>query len=588
MKSPKPIHQRQRRATLPQMGEVLEGRYELVRIIGEGGMGVVVEARDQRLERTVAIKLMHSHLTKNDDFVRRFEREVLIAKDLEHTNTVRIYDVGVTDDRVTYLVMEYLEGRELKELIEEGPLSFEQVFAIGEQLLDGLADAHAIDVVHRDLKPGNIFISRDRRDRLLVKILDFGIAKSLGESHQAITATGDVVGTGPYLAPELYMHGECTKAADVYACGLIMLEMLFGRRVIEASTLGQTMSRHLHMPVVLPETLAAHPLSSVLSRAVHKRGADRFADADEMLEALQQIEQDCGLGVIPQREIDRAFEQMDEAFTEHARSLLPSPPSEGSDGTMELDEEEVEILASQSLSSPRTPTDANTAETNPALPQRTELQAPSTTPMPAKATSMSKAAVVGLALAALLALAGVTWLAIGGTDKPKTPADDSAPATEQASEQASPQEPSTAGPAHAPAAHDEVAEHEATQDEATQDEADEHEAAEAVADELDALDEPDEVVAAEDSADEDSNDEDAAAAGELSFSAEEAEMIDQEPSQDDSPEPEPKTAERSTDRAKATTSNSGTSKTAGRGSSSSEKDDESSSYEKVLERVLVE
>ncbi len=346
---------RDRVDSLPSIGDVLDGRYEVLRLIGEGGMGMVVEARDRRLDRAVAVKLMHRHLALNADFVKRFEREVLIAKKLNHPNTVRVYDFGVSDAGVMYLVMEHLNGRELKQVIAEGPMSVGRVYRLALQLLDGLAEAHAIDVVHRDLKPGNLYVCEDRRGRELIKILDFGIAKSLGDVQQAITNTGQVVGTAPYLAPELFITDGCTKSADIYACGLILIEMLLGRKLIEAPSLGQTMSRHIHMPIILPKSLRGTELGRILLQAVAKAEGARFQDAEEMLEALQAVELADGEFLVPPGEVEEAMEKMFQAYERNAQGQMGVTETFDTyrKGTMVLEDSDLEVMDSSDFVSPQ-------------------------------------------------------------------------------------------------------------------------------------------------------------------------------------------------------------------------------------------
>jgi serine/threonine protein kinase len=162
------------------VGEILDGRYRLESVIARGGMGVVMSATHLQLDRMVAIKFLHAHLAGDDTLWKRFQREVSISKELNHTNIVRIFDFGESESGYMFLVMEYLEGEELKTMtVREGPQSTTRVLAIAEQVLDGLAEAHSAEVIHRDLKPGNIYMTTDRRGRDVPKILDFGIAKSL-------------------------------------------------------------------------------------------------------------------------------------------------------------------------------------------------------------------------------------------------------------------------------------------------------------------------------------------------------------------------------------------------------------------------
>lgn len=275
--------------TFPGVGDVLEGRYELLRLIGQGGMGTVFQSRHLRLERDVAIKLMHRSLAVDSAFARRFEREVRITKDLVHVNSVRIYDFGVTDAGVMYLVMELLEGKELTEEIAEGPVAVGRIIELGQQLLDGLGEAHAMDVVHRDLKPGNIFLTRDRRGGEVVKVLDFGIAKSMESGATAITKANELIGTARYLAPEVFLDGEMSKQSDIYACALILLEMLYGRPLIDGESVFELVRRHIRTPVVVPDWLEEHPLVAIARRALAKNPAVRFPDAEAMFEALRNI-----------------------------------------------------------------------------------------------------------------------------------------------------------------------------------------------------------------------------------------------------------------------------------------------------------
>jgi len=270
------------------VGEILDGRYRLESVIARGGMGVVMSATHLQLERTVAIKFLHAHLAGDDTLWKRFQREVSISKELNHTNIVRIFDFGESESGYMFLVMEYLEGEELKTMmVREGPQSTTRVLAIAEQVLDGLAEAHSAEVIHRDLKPGNIYMTTDRRGRDVPKILDFGIAKSLQSAQQQLTSVGSITGTPGYLSPESFVHGDGGKPADIYAVGLIFAEMLLGQRVVEAPTAGQAMIKHLQMPLILPPRLAETGLGQVLLRAVQKDPTQRFADADEMLTALQ-------------------------------------------------------------------------------------------------------------------------------------------------------------------------------------------------------------------------------------------------------------------------------------------------------------
>lgn len=297
------------------MGEVLDGRYRLDAVIARGGMGVVMLANHLQLDRPVAIKFLHAHLAGDDTLWRRFQREVDISKELSHTNIVRIFDFGESQSGYMFLVMEFLEGEELKSMIaREGPQSTERVMAVAEQILDGVAEAHAADVIHRDLKPGNIFMTKDRRGRDVPKILDFGIAKSLHAVQQHLTSAGTITGTPGYVAPESFVHGDGGKQADVYALGLIFAEMLLGQRVVEAPTAAQAMIKHLQMPLILPQRIADTGLGKVLVRAVSKDPQQRYADADEMLSALHAAHSSTPNLTLTQQEVQSAVDAMNAAL----------------------------------------------------------------------------------------------------------------------------------------------------------------------------------------------------------------------------------------------------------------------------------
>lgn len=274
---------------MPEVGEVVDERYRLEEIIATGGMGVIMRARQLAMERDVAVKLLHPHMTADPETVARFEREVHLAKLLTHPNTIQLFDFGTTDGGSLYIVMEYLQGEDLRSLVRrEAPLAAGRAIEIALQSLDGLAAAHEKNVIHRDIKPSNIFISRHRRGGDLVKVLDFGVAKSLESSQQDLTATGKICGTPRYMAPEAVLQDQSGKTGDVYAMGLILLEMLIGRQVFNGQGLAQLILMQLQKPVPIPERLADTSLAQVIRRACAKHPGQRYPDADAMLDALEQ------------------------------------------------------------------------------------------------------------------------------------------------------------------------------------------------------------------------------------------------------------------------------------------------------------
>src|SRR5690554_1310800 len=201
-------------------GQKLSDRYEILKMLGEGGMANVYLAYDTILERKVAIKVLRGDLSTDEKFVRRFQREALAASSLSHPNIVEMYDVG-EDDGNFYIVMEYIEGKNLKQLIKKrGSLTVPEVVDIMNQLTDGLAHAHDLYIIHRDIKPQNILIL----DNGLVKITDFGIAMALNSSQ--LTQTNSIMGSVHYLPPEQAAGKGCTIKSDVYSLGILMYELL--------------------------------------------------------------------------------------------------------------------------------------------------------------------------------------------------------------------------------------------------------------------------------------------------------------------------------------------------------------------------
>ncbi|MFP4600860.1 MAG: serine/threonine-protein kinase [Persicimonas sp.] len=284
------------RYRVPQVGELLDERYRIKGVMATGGMGMILRAEQLPMERPVAIKVLHPHIAaENPELVGRFQREVRLAKELNHPNTIRLYDFGESDTGLVYVAMEYLEGADLKELLsEQGALPVGRALEITRQMLDGLAEAHAREFIHRDLKPSNVFVTTNRRGEDLVKLLDFGIAKSLEEGRSDLTATGAVCGTPSYVAPEYLLDQSPGKAADVYAVGLMLLEMLTGRKVFCGQAPVQTLMMQIKLDTPIPDDIAASPVGRVVARATYKAPQRRYADAEQMYEAVCEVIEQVG------------------------------------------------------------------------------------------------------------------------------------------------------------------------------------------------------------------------------------------------------------------------------------------------------
>jgi serine/threonine-protein kinase len=282
------------------------GRYRIVEQIGEGGMGVVYRAHDERLERDVAIKVLPEGVASDPDRLARFEREAKAIAALDHPNILAIHDFG-SEDGVAYAVMELLDGASLREVIRGGGLSHAKAVQYAQAIAEGLAAAHDRDVVHRDLKPENVFLTRDGR----IKILDFGLAKlKLPEqdlSTETPTATletkpGQLLGTVAYMAPEQVQGKTADQRSDLFALGVVLYEMLTGHRPFGGSTTVETAAAILKED---PEAISvASPgvpptLAGVVSKCLEKRPEDRFSSAHDLSLTLGTIDSGASLPPLP-------------------------------------------------------------------------------------------------------------------------------------------------------------------------------------------------------------------------------------------------------------------------------------------------
>jgi eukaryotic-like serine/threonine-protein kinase len=279
----------------------LLGDYEIQSLLGAGGMGEVYRARDLRLRRDVAIKVLPASFASDPDRLRRFEQEATAAAALNHPNILAVYQLG-TWEGAPYLVSELLEGETLREEIQRGPLMVRRVTDYGTQIARGLAAAHDKGIVHRDLKPDNLFVTKDGR----VKILDFGLAKLMqtptasGTSAPTVglgTEAGIVMGTAGYMAPE-QVRGEGTDhRADIFAFGAILYEMLTGKRAFQRSTSAETMTAILKEdPLAISQVAPASPpaLQRVVQRCLEKNPERRFQSASDLAFALEALSDSGG------------------------------------------------------------------------------------------------------------------------------------------------------------------------------------------------------------------------------------------------------------------------------------------------------
>jgi serine/threonine-protein kinase len=278
-----------------KVGDRVDGKYEIKRLLGEGGMGAVYEGENTLIHRRVAIKVLHSGVAALDEAVRRFENEAQAAGRIGSDHIVEVLDLGRLDSGDRYMVMEFLKGESLSARIaQRGRLSPSEICDIGLQLLEGLSAAHEAGIIHRDLKPDNIFLTAKAKGRTdFVKILDFGISKfnGLGKDF-SMTRTGSVMGTPYYMSPEQARGAKNLDARlDVYAAGVILFEAATGRVPFDGDTFNELLIKIVteESPSVRSLVPELDPgLSDIIDRARQKDPAQRFASAREFRDALMR------------------------------------------------------------------------------------------------------------------------------------------------------------------------------------------------------------------------------------------------------------------------------------------------------------
>jgi serine/threonine protein kinase len=276
-------------------GEVLGDRYRVHHRLGKGGMGEVYLAEHIAIGRKVAIKTLNAHLQDKPEIAERFMQEARTSSLVRHTNIVDILDFGHTDRGAPYFVMEYLEGEDLKTVLKrERVLPWERARDIILQVCAALAAAHAQGVVHRDLKPDNIYLIR-QGEQELVKVLDFGIAKISREAGEEMTQTGVLLGTPEYMSPEQAQDQPLDGRSDIYAMGVLMFRMFTGRLPFRAKAFMAVLAMHMQQPPPRPsEVDPTRPVSprqeAVILRCLAKNPDERYQSADELAAAIREID----------------------------------------------------------------------------------------------------------------------------------------------------------------------------------------------------------------------------------------------------------------------------------------------------------
>ncbi len=282
----------------PQVGQVIHNKYRLLRLIGDGGMGSVFEARHEVLGTTVALKFLHPELSRRSGLVQRFLQEARVSAQIQSPHVVRVTDVDQNPNGQAFIVMEYLEGKTLQTLYEElyharQRLSYADALEYAMQMLEGVEAAHNAGVVHRDLKPDNVIIARGKKGEPLLKLLDFGIAKLkvTGQLDRGLTRPGIIMGTPEYMAPEQAYSADAVDArADIFSLGVMIFEMLAGRRPVGGDEPHQIATAYLTRNIAKLLDLAPHvpaDLAVAVHRAMGPKPEDRFSSVAELRTALE-------------------------------------------------------------------------------------------------------------------------------------------------------------------------------------------------------------------------------------------------------------------------------------------------------------
>src|SRR3954452_1003673 len=298
----------------PLVGQVLDGRYRVQARIAQGGMATVYVGHDTKLDRTVALKVMHAGLAGDEEFVQRFIGEAKHAAALSHPNVVAMYDQG-TDRGYVFLAMEYVPGRTLRNLLSErGRLGPREALQVMQPVLAALGAAHRAGLVHRDVKPENVLLTSDGQ----VKVADFGLARAETASKQ--TKTGMIIGTVGYLAPEQVISGDADARTDVYAAGIMLFELLTGRQPYEGGTPLAVAYKHVNETVPLPSSVIhglPPQLDALVASATNRDPARRPSDANHFQAAAGEV-----YGALPP-DVDATL----------AAVPTPPAPSRAGDGT---------------------------------------------------------------------------------------------------------------------------------------------------------------------------------------------------------------------------------------------------------------
>ena len=291
-------------AGMALLGQVISGRYRILECIGIGGMGAVYLAEHMHMRKRVALKLLHAEMSQDEEVLARFRREAEAAAHVEHPNVVAATDFGQAEDGAFFLVLEYVEGTGLRDVMDREPISTARALHIARQIGLALERAHSAGIIHRDLKPENVMLVTKDEDPDFVKVLDFGIAKVEPSPHrdttQPLTRLGTILGTPEYMAPEQALGETVGPSADLYAVGIMLYEMLTGRHPFEATDRMAVLSMHIVAPVPKmadrnPAVNVAPAIEELVKTLLEKDAKRRPSSARELIEHIESAAAQSGI-----------------------------------------------------------------------------------------------------------------------------------------------------------------------------------------------------------------------------------------------------------------------------------------------------
>jgi serine/threonine protein kinase len=305
------------------IGKTLHGKYQILELLGAGGMSRVYKAQQTLTRKVVALKLLHKHLSSNPTMMRRFQAEAQASHHLAHPHIITVYDFGLTEENQPFIIMDYLEGRALSDIVRTwGQLSIDRCLSIAKQILDALEHAHESGVLHRDLKPSNIVLIPSGDNTDYVKLVDFGIAKILpkaGLEAQELTQSGDVFGSPLYMSPEQCLGKMTDVRSDIYAVGCLLYECLTGKPPLIGNNTLETMHKQVsEMPSGLANVKAdvrlVKQLEDIVFKAMAKEPENRFQSAQEMSRAIEQTQSEWQGGSAAAAYMRRYSSKLDRLF----------------------------------------------------------------------------------------------------------------------------------------------------------------------------------------------------------------------------------------------------------------------------------